>query len=134
MTRMITTKIGEYLPAEWDGKNTSGLEMLGEEVLILPDQVPEQTKGGLFLPSATKEVQGMAAQTGVIVALGVDAWAYNRSRTRPFTGKRPEVGDRVVFDRYGGTNQPGLDGRMYLIMSDMVISGKFTEAEAATDA
>jgi hypothetical protein len=34
----------------------------------------------------------------------------------------------VVFDRYGGTNQPGLDGRMYLIMSDMVISGKFTEA------
>ncbi len=81
--RMIMNKLGSYIPAEWDGVNRSGIRMLGEEVLILPDVVPEKTKGGLFIAPTTQETHGLAAQTGVIVTVGPDAWRWDRSHLRP---------------------------------------------------
>ncbi len=136
MRKMITNKIGNYVPAEWDGINRSGIRILGEEVLILPDEVPTKTKGGILLAETTKETHSYAAQTGVVVTMGADAWSWNRSRTRQYTGVHPEPGDRVIFDRYGGKEIYGLDGRMYFIMSDMVIGGMFeaNEAEGETNA
>ena len=126
MKPRIVTKIGEYEPQEWDGVNRSGIRVLGEEVLILPDKAPEKSAGGIILTESTKGTHSLAAQTGVIVHVGADAWTWNRSRTKPFMGTRPEPGDRVIFDRYGGTVQVGLDGREYFIMSDLVIGGIFT--------
>lgn len=132
--RLITNKIGNYIPAEWDGVNRSGIRMLGDEILVLPDVVPEKTKGGILIAQTTQETHGLAAQSGLIVAIGPDAWRWDRARTTPFTGERPQVGDRVIFDRYGGKEQFGLDGRAYLVMSDMVVAGVFENVEEEANA
>jgi co-chaperonin GroES (HSP10) len=130
---MISNKIGNYIPVEWDGVNRSGIRLLGDEVMILPDTVPETTKGGIIIAKTTQETHGLAAQTGTIITVGPDAWRWDRSRTREFTNpEKPKPGDRVIFDRYGGKRQHGLDGKEYLIMSDFVIAGMFVDTEEET--
>jgi len=42
------------------------MKMQGKSVLILPDQLPEKTKRGLFIPKTAKELQA----TGVVVDCG----------------------------------------------------------------
>jgi len=132
--RILTNKIGSYIAADWDGENLSGIRMIGDEVLILPDVIPEKTKGGLFLADDTRASNQQAAQTGTLIALGPDAFTWNRSRTKPFLPEnRPAVGNRVIFERYSGTTQHGLDGREYRIMSDFVVSGFFDPVDNVTE-
>lgn len=121
--RLLNTKVGQYEMVEWDGVNRSGIRPLGEEVLVLSDKAVEQTRGGIILTASVAETQGAAAQTGVIVAIGDDAWTWNTSRTKPFNGARPKAGDRVVFQRYSGIVLLGLDGVEYRLMTDSTIGG-----------
>jgi chaperonin GroES len=58
----------------------------------------------------------MAAETGVIVALGDDAFLWNGDRTRKWEGVKPKVGDRVYIQRYAGQVMLGEDSEFYRIM------------------
>ena len=128
--RLIKSKIGQFEPQPFDGTNHSGIRPLGEEVLILPDKHIEKI-GSILITRDMQETHSLASKTGTIVAIGDDAWTYNRARTKPFTGRRPQPGDRVVFDRYAGVRQEGLDEVEYVLMSDISIGGVF-EAEEET--
>lgn len=116
--KLVMTALGEYAPAEWKGENTSGISPIGDRVLVLPDGPAEKL---LALPEETKERMAMAAETGVIVAIGDSAWAWNADRTRPFSGAKPVPGQRVWFERYAGSMQHGKDGSLYRLMSDNCI-------------
>jgi chaperonin GroES len=58
-----------------------------------------------------------------IYALGDDAFLWNSTRTKPFAGRRPQPGDRVLFQQYAGVLQTGLDGVLYRLMPESVIGG-----------
>lgn len=117
----ILTPLAQYVPAQWSGTNESGLIPIGDRVLILPDKAPEQTAGGVVLTQTTQDHDGLAAETGVLVAIGEAAWTWNSDRTRPFTGTRPKVGQRVWFERYAGSTQYGRDGVAYRLMDDKCV-------------
>jgi chaperonin GroES len=117
----ILTPLAEYEPAQWKGKNTSGIIPIGDRVLVLPDKAPEKTAGGVLMTEQQQDRDGLAAETGILVAIGEAAWKWNSDRTRLFEGTKPEVGQRVWFERYAGSVQYGKDGTAYRIMDDKAV-------------
>lgn len=128
--RMLKSSIGQYVKAEWSGVNTSGIYPLGEELLVLPDKPHEKTAGGIITTTTTQEVQAAGAMTGIVVAVGEDAFQWNRTRTKPSMGQKPKSGDHIIFQRYAGQLHMGLDGVEYRILSDMSVAGMYLEPES----
>jgi len=73
----------------------------GHRVLVQPIVAEEMTKGGIYIPPTEKEKQQRDQQKGRIAAVGSMAWkAFDRDdpNWKPWA----EVGDLVLFSRYGG--------------------------------
>lgn len=116
----ITNEMGEYEVAEFSGRNESGYRPIGDHVLVLPDQAANS--GLIKWPDDVLEKIALAAVTGVIVALGDGAFFWNSDRTRPYEGKKPEVGQRIYFERYAGQKAFGRDRKWYRCLSDKCIA------------
>lgn len=129
--KLIRTDVAEYVPATWDGENRSGIRPLGEMVLILTDQVKDKTAGGVFLTEDNRNRQEMAAETGVLVAVGDGAFLWTHDKARAWEGEIPHIGDRVYIQRYAGQVFPGRDGQRYRMMEYTCIGGI---AEVQTEA
>lgn len=69
------------------------IKPLGRTVLVRIDRAPEKTKGGILIPTSAHEKQQLAAETGIVLAIGSDAH---------FGTLFPSPGDRVAFPRYSG--------------------------------
>lgn len=130
--KLIRTPLGQYMPAEWSGKNESGITPMDNRVLVLPDPFAPRTGGGIAIPDDMQERMTEASETGILIALGSEAWAWNSDRTRRFEGKKPEPGQRVIFERYAGSYQYGADGNRYRMMDDRCIGGWFEEGKTPT--
>jgi chaperonin GroES len=127
--RTIATARGIYKMADWDGVNRSGGRPVCDTVLVLVDEAVTKTAGGIFTTDATQEQVSLSSCTGVIVAIGPQAFAYDSDRLVKWEGERPAVGQRVWFQRYAGQEHYGLDGRLYRIMQDRTI-GMVEDEEA----
>jgi co-chaperonin GroES (HSP10) len=66
-----------------------------------------------------------AAETGTLIAIGSKAWAKS-------SDEKPEVGQRVIFEKYAGSYQWGADGRRYRLMDDRCIGGLVIEPKPQT--
>ena len=65
--------------------------------LIMPDSVEEKSDSGrLFLPDTARTRLQYAVDRGKIIAVGEGFYS-----DRP--GPKPEVGQKVIFDRYAGS-------------------------------
>lgn len=127
--KLLMTPLGQYAPAKWSGVNESGIAPIGDRVLILPDSAADQTEGGVFVTDEQRERMDQAAETGILVAMGQDAWLWNSDRTRKYEGTKPQVGQRVIFERYAGSFNHAADGRRYRLMDDKCVAGLFEMAE-----
>lgn len=69
----------------------------GHRVLVRPDKKEEKTVGGIIIAETIREREELAGIFGTVVAIGPNAWAA-------FDDGKPwaQVGDRVVFSKYGG--------------------------------
>lgn len=105
----------EYIPAQWSGQNTSGVRMVGKTVLVLTDECSPSTSGGVALPQDLIEKMSMAAETGVLVAVADGAFLLNEDGS-PWSGPKPQPGDRVYIEKYAGKQIKGRDGKTYRIM------------------
>lgn len=118
------TRLGQFVPAvEVVDVNAHGYDPIGDQVLVLPDKAAETigTMGTILAPDQTKSDLTLATQTGILVAHGEGAWLWNGDRMRAFVGRKPVIGDRVVFNKYGGKDHVGEDGLSYLIMDDKAV-------------
>ena len=120
--RLYETPLGKFEEAQYPGGNYSGYSPVGEFVLVLYDKSPEKTAGGVILADTTRENNSEASEAGIIVELGDDAFQWNYDRSRPFSGRKPEPGDRIFFERYAGSVIHGTDGVKYRIMQDRCIA------------
>lgn len=103
------TQIAEYMKATWAGINESGWEPIGDKILVYPDQAPDKTAGGVEIPIDITMRHTMAAEAGIVIALGPDA-------TIPI-----KPGDRVFIERFAGQLVPGHDTKIYRIMDQSSI-------------
>jgi len=75
------------------------IKPLEERIVVKPVEQEQKTKGGIYLPdTASKE----KPQQGEVIAVGPDF-------------KGVEVGDKVLFARYGGT-EVKMDEEEYLVL------------------
>jgi chaperonin GroES len=113
-----TSSLAEFVKADYKGKNTSGYVPIGSHILVLPDKASEMTSGGIALTADQVDRQTMASETGVLVAVGSDAFLWSQDRARRWEGRKPQAGDRVYMQRYSGQVMLGKDGEFYRVMSD----------------
>lgn len=114
--KLFKTSIAEFEHAKWTGKDTSGLHPLGDKVLVLPDKSAERTSGGVELPVDIVARHTLAAEAGIVVAIGDGAFKWNTDKCTPFEGRKPVPGDRVAIERYSGQLFHGVDGEVYRLM------------------
>lgn len=126
-------KVGkiEYQIADWDGVNRSGVVTVGDMILVMVDKAATKTKGLIELTEDTIHANQLAGQTGIVVSIGEGAYLWTRDRARPFAGRKPEIGDRIWFQRYAGFEIYGEDGAFYRVLSDVSIGAIYTSGPAA---
>ena len=83
------------------------LKPLKDRVVIQMVEQEEKTAGGLFLPTAAQEKLQFAK------VLAVSEFTEEKDR-------QVQVGDRVVFEKYTGT-EVKLDGQEYIIVKEQDI-------------
>ena len=85
---------------ETDEKIASKMpEPKGYRLLISPVQVNEKTEGGVYMPDALRDAEGIASIIGFVVSMGPDA--YKDEKKFP-TGQWFKKGDFVIFRSYSG--------------------------------
>lgn len=112
-----------YVVATFEDENTSGLEVFGKNILVLVDECANASSGGILLPDAKIEQMTEASVTGCIYALGGEAFRMFDDGTR-WSGDKPEVGDRIYFEKYAGIKCRGVDGGFYRVMDFRAVAAK----------
>lgn len=85
------------------------LRPLGDRVVVKVLEAEEKTAGGIILPDTAKD----KPQEGEIVAVGTGRVLDNGTRV----AVEVQVGDRVIFSKYGGT-EVKVDNTEYLIIRE----------------
>jgi chaperonin GroES len=94
--------------------NPSGITPIEFKVLIKIDEVEEISKGGIIMTAGANQREQAAEVKGVILAIGGNAFEGFKSP--------PEVGDRVVMNKYAGIETKGQDDINYRLVNDKEIS------------
>lgn len=129
--KLIKTPLGYFAAIEWNGKNESGIMPFGDRILVFPDQAAATSPGGIAIPDDLRARLTQASETGILMAMGDDAWLWNGDRSRKFEGRKPQIGERIIFERYAGSFHEAEDGRCYRIMDDKCMGGFYYAASAA---
>ncbi len=88
----------------------TGIQPLGDRVMLKVLEAESKTKGGIVLPDTAKE----KPQEGEIVAVGKGKTSENGT-LRPLEIK---VGNKVLFAKYSGTEVTTKEGEEYLIVKE----------------
>jgi len=95
----------------------------GYRVLVIPYYVAEKTKGGVFIPDATRDRESFATVVSYVVKLGPDA--YKDSDKFP-NGAYCSEKEWVLMGRYAG-NRFKVDGLELRIINDDNIIAKILD-------
>ena len=127
--KMFQRKDIGFLAGKFDGKNRSGYQPVGDSVCVMVDSVDGYLGKNkvIAMTQAQIDTQNNGATSGIIVAMGANAFVWSGDRQRPFGDDKPKVGDRIFFVRYAGEFTMGVDEKAYRIMSDNSIVAVFRE-------
>ena len=89
----------------------------GYKLLISPVQIDEKTEGGVYMPDALRDAEGIASIIGFVVKMGDDA--YKEKEKFP-NGAYCKEGDFVIFRSYSGTRFKIHNEEFRLINDDTV--------------
>lgn len=94
---------------------------IDDRVLILPDEPVETSRGGIIIPDSAKG----RAEHGTVLAVGPGDWNKDGTGRIPMT---IQVGDRVAFGRYAGTEFT-IDRQECFIMREAEVFGVLPQAD-----
>ena len=105
-------------------KSTIGQHQLpipmGWKILIQPNQIKQQTKGGILLPTKAKENEAYLTAHGEVCAIGELAYRDRETGQRWHLNATPKVGDRVTYGKYAGQKLIINNVRMLLLNDDEI--------------
>ena len=99
-----------------------GIRMVEYNVLVVLPVLPEESKGGIILPTEVLNSKEMAYQQARIIDASPVAFNYDDFYSR-YPELAPKVGDIVWIARYAGGEVVGKDGRRYRLIKDKDIGG-----------
>jgi chaperonin GroES len=114
--RLIKGMQADYTVAEFDplAGNTSGLIPYGPNVLVKMDECASSSAGGVMLPDDMIERMTEASVTGVVVAMGPEAFRG--------LSDSPQVGQRIYIEKYAGLKARGKDGKLYRVVDEKCVA------------
>jgi len=92
------------------------LQPLADRVIVKPIQREEVTKGGIFLPDTAKE----KPQEGEVIAVGPGRLSEDGKRM----AMDVQVGDRVFYAKYGGTEIRIEDEEVVILRESDILAKK----------
>ncbi|MDO9334946.1 MAG: hypothetical protein Q7T61_00965 [Caulobacter sp.] len=102
-----------------------GINPVEYNVVVAPEEMESVSKGGIIFTDLAKDTEGMAAMRGILLAISPLAFNYD---TWPDGGK-PEVGDHVMFAKFGGVLIKGADGKEVRVLKDKDIMAVLHQPE-----
>jgi co-chaperonin GroES (HSP10) len=92
--------------------NTSGFRATGHRLLLVGEQVAEETVGGIIIPKKTAEATRDLSVFATVVEIGHDCW-FDKSTDYC------AVGDKVLVGQYTGKfHKSHVDGKEYRFIND----------------
>ena len=95
------------------------LQPLDDRIVVRPNESEETTASGLVIPDSAKE----KPQQGEVLAVGPGRRAEQSGELIPLD---VQVGDKVVYSKYGGT-EIAFDGEDLLILNSRDVLAKLTK-------
>ena len=95
------------------------LQPLDDRIVVRPNESEETTASGLVIPDSAKE----KPQQGEVLAVGPGRRAEQSGELIPLD---VQVGDKVVYSKYGGT-EIAVDGEYLLILNSRDVLAKLTK-------
>ena len=92
-------------------------ESKGYKLLISPVKIDEKTEGGVYMPDAIRDAEGIASIIGFVVKMGDDAY---KDKDKFPNGAYCKEGDFVIFRSYSGTRFKIHNEEFRLINDDTV--------------
>ncbi len=103
----------------------SGIVPMEFWVVIELDPTEEKTAGGIILPTSKKDRDEMEAEEGILDAVSEHAWSY----ADKWSGDHPDIGERVMFERFQGYLRE-INGRRFRIVKDKHVIGVISRMPA----
>jgi co-chaperonin GroES (HSP10) len=91
-------------------ETTQGIETKGNFMLVEPIEMPQETLGGIFIPTSVKAPR--RGIKGVIIKVGDQ-----------MDDARLIVGAKVLFNQYGGTKVTHIDNKEYYVLKSTDLFG-----------
>lgn len=131
--------------------NKVGIWPAGDRVLVKPDPIEEKVgkTSMIELPDFVKAKYEQAQATGVLIAVGPDAFNHVTEKTymvhdggreelvekkvRGYSQPFAKVGDRVAFAKYSGLRVKGEDGERYILLNDEDITARVSDEVEFTE-
>lgn len=95
--------------------NSSGWKPIEYNVLVKQADKQEKTQGGLYIPEPTQERNEFSETVGIIVDVSPMAFDF---ADWPAHVAKPQIGDRVIFEKHAGRFVDGEDGEKYRLIKD----------------
>lgn len=102
-------------------ENKSGIVPLSYKVLIKVNPIDEKTKGGIIIPTDTREKESVASQIATVIDKGPAAFTIGTGDLLNEWDIVPEIGAKILINRYAGIRLEGSDSEVYHIISDKEI-------------
>ena len=82
--KIVKTEHANFVAGQWSGKNESGAQPIGDHVIIKPDKASEflGKSQSIVAPEEMRARSSLAAETGILVACGSDAFVWTTARNR----------------------------------------------------
>ena len=97
--------------------NVSGINPVGNRMLLLPVEVQKKTSSGIIIATEeTSDREQLANTSGIVVAMGAECFEDSPSAWC-------QVGDKIVFAKYAGLMYLGKDGKQYRMINDRDMTG-----------
>lgn len=110
---------------------------LNDWAVIVPSEAAERTAGGLYIPDAAREkpAEGVVESIGP-GALEEEKWGKkkekDKKKERKFIPTTVKPGERVLYERYGGTKIT-VSGREVVLVRERSILGIFAGGSSSAD-
>lgn len=109
-------------------QNKSGIHPVEYKVLVKPDAVDENAATSedvvIYMPEVLQEREQWKMNKGTLIAVGGMAF---RDGFDQWYKPIPEIGQKVLFAQYAGSNAKGKDNEEYRLMNDKDIAAIVTE-------
>ena len=90
------------------------------KVLIQPNEIKAETKGGILLPDKVKENEQILTAHGTVMAVGELAYRERDTGERWKQEIVPQVGDKVTYGKYAGQKIVVNNVRLLLLNDDEI--------------